>query len=275
LAANGEWSQLKEWQDQLVGGKMVGDMQTPDGIQTLMAADDSAAMSATPTAVPSSAPMGDLIADKPPEDVEIAPPVDDGLDALIMGESDDAASTAPAEPEATQPAAATDDLTKIEGVGPKIAELLNAGGITSFAQLASTPADQVKSILTAGGGSFAAHDPTTWPQQAQLAADGQWEQLQKWQDELDGGKPAAEPDDLTKVEGIGPKIAEILATAGLSTFSSLAATSADRVKEILEAAEGNFAAHDPTTWPQQAQLAANGQWEELQKWQDELDGGRA
>jgi DNA-directed RNA polymerase subunit beta' len=260
LAANGEWSQLKEWQDQLIGGKMVGDMQTPAGVETLMAADDSAAMTAAP------------VADAPAEDVELPPAADDGLDSLIMGgdsaEATSTASTAPAE-------SASDDLTKIEGVGPKIAELLGAGGITSFAQLATTPVDQVKSILTAGGGSFTVHDPTTWPQQAQMAADGQWDQLKALQDVLDGGKPLAEPDDLTKIEGIGPKIGEILTAAGLSTFGLLAATSADKVKEILEAAEGNFAAHDPTTWPQQAQMAADGNWDQLKKWQDELDGGRA
>jgi len=102
-----------------------------------------------------------------------------------------------------------------------------------------------------------------------------WDELQKWQDELDGGKPAAEPDDLTKIEGVGPKIGEILAAAGIATFSGLAGTPADKIKTILESAEGNFAAHDPTTWPQQAQLAADGQWDELKRWQDELDGGRA
>jgi len=154
LAANGEWSQLKEWQDQLVGGKMVGDMQTPAGVETLMAASDSPALTATPEAAA-------------PE--ETAPAVDDGLDSLIMGGSADAGAVtvgdvsgiADAAPVTNDPApttAAADDLTKVEGVGPKIAELLNAGGITSFAQLAATPADQVKSILTAGGGSFAAHD---------------------------------------------------------------------------------------------------------------------
>lgn len=39
-------------------------------------------------------------------------------------------------------------------------------------------------------GNFGAHDPSTWVEQAQLAADGKWDELKKWQDELDGGKPA-------------------------------------------------------------------------------------
>ena len=86
--------------------------------------------------------------------------------------------------------------------------------------------------------------------------------------------PATEPDDLKKIEGIGPKIEEILNAADIRTFTQLAETDAAKVKELLEAAGSNFAVHDPTTWPQQAKMAAEGKWEELKKWQDELDGGK-
>lgn len=86
--------------------------------------------------------------------------------------------------------------------------------------------------------------------------------------------PPAEADDLKKIEGVGPKLAEVLNGGGIQTFSQLAAKSADEVKAILEAAEGNFAMHDPTTWPKQAQLAADGKWDELTALQDELDGGK-
>ena len=84
---------------------------------------------------------------------------------------------------------AVDDLALVEGIGPKIAETLNNNGIKTFAQLASTPADKVKEILAAN--SLASHDPTTWGQQAKMAADGEWDALKKWQDELDGGKVVA------------------------------------------------------------------------------------
>ncbi|MEL6987391.1 MAG: 30S ribosomal protein S16 [Bacteroidota bacterium] len=88
--------------------------------------------------------------------------------------------------------------------------------------------------------------------------------------------PAAEvaADDLTKIEGIGPKIAETLQNGGVKTFADLAAMEPAKVKEILNAAEGNFAAHDPGTWPKQAGMAAEGKWDELKAWQDELDGGK-
>ncbi|MCL4125310.1 UNVERIFIED_CONTAM: hypothetical protein GTU68_007323 [Idotea baltica] len=84
----------------------------------------------------------------------------------------------------------------------------------------------------------------------------------------------AKPDDLTKVEGIGPAISRILVAAGINTFADLAGTDAAKVKELLTNAEGNFAFHDPTTWPKQADYAAKGEWDALTKWQDELDGGK-
>lgn len=87
-------------------------------------------------------------------------------------------------------------------------------------------------------------------------------------------KEEAKPDDLKKIEGVGPKIAELLNNAGIITFAGLASTSVDRVKEILAAAGSRYTMHDPTTWGQQAQLAADGKWDELNKLQDELDGGK-
>ncbi|RMF04327.1 MAG: 50S ribosomal protein L17, partial [Bacteroidetes bacterium] len=81
-----------------------------------------------------------------------------------------------------------DDLTKIEGVGPKIAEHLNKGGITTFADLSNASKTQLQSILDAAGPRYRMHDPSTWAQQAKLAAAGKWEELKKLQDELKGGR---------------------------------------------------------------------------------------
>ena len=81
-------------------------------------------------------------------------------------------------------------------------------------------------------------------------------------------------DDLTKIEGIGPKMAGVFTDAGVATFAALSEKTSDELKAILDAAEGNFAAHDPGTWPEQAKMAADGKWDELKKWQDELDGGK-
>lgn len=97
-------------------------------------------------------------------------------------------------PKATKPAKETkkanakDDLTIIEGIGPKIAEILTKAGIEDFAGLAVTKKSAIAEILSGAGSRFAMHDPTTWPQQAKLAAAGKWEQLKKLQDELKAGK---------------------------------------------------------------------------------------
>ncbi len=84
--------------------------------------------------------------------------------------------------------AVVDDLTKIEGIGPKIAELLKADGIETFEKLAKSGVDTVKTILDNAGKRFQMHNPKTWIEQAKLAAKGDGESLKKWQDELSGGK---------------------------------------------------------------------------------------
>ena len=85
----------------------------------------------------------------------------------------------------------------------------------------------------------------------------------------------AKGDDLKIIEGIGPKAAEALVEAGIATFAKLAATSAATVKTILEGSTSKLSHLDPTTWAQQAQLAADGKMDELKKLQDELNGGKA
>lgn len=90
---------------------------------------------------------------------------------------------------------------------------------------------------------------------------------------LPADKPAkAKPDDLRLVEGIGPKVASLLKTSGITTFAQLAATDANRIGAILREAGLPFI--DPSTWPAQADLAAAGQWESLKALQVELKGGR-
>ncbi|GJH41043.1 50S ribosomal protein L21 [Capnocytophaga sp. HP1101] len=84
---------------------------------------------------------------------------------------------------------------------------------------------------------------------------------------------SAKADDLKKIEGIGPKAAEALVTAGVDTFAKLAKKSAEDIKTILSEASSTLAHLDPQTWAAQAKLAADGKWDELKKWQDELNGG--
>jgi len=79
-------------------------------------------------------------------------------------------------------------------------------------------------------------------------------------------------DDLKKIEGIGPKIADTLAEAGVTTFAALAKMDRDAIKAILDTVS-TLKSKEPKTWPQQAALAADGKWDELEKLQDDLMGG--
>jgi large subunit ribosomal protein L21 len=88
-------------------------------------------------------------------------------------------------------------------------------------------------------------------------------------------KATKKSDDLVIIEGIGPKAAEALVAAGIDTFSKLAAASVEEVNAILDASTSKIQHLDPTTWAQQAQLAADGKMDELKKLQDELNGGKA
>lgn len=80
-------------------------------------------------------------------------------------------------------------------------------------------------------------------------------------------------DDLTIVEGIGPKIQKLFHDQGVHTWYELSQCSVERCEEILRTGGDRFRQHTPTTWPQQAKLAFEGKWDELKAWQDELDGG--
>jgi predicted flap endonuclease-1-like 5' DNA nuclease len=83
--------------------------------------------------------------------------------------------------------------------------------------------------------------------------------------------PAA-PHDLKRIEGIGPKISSVLQGAGITTFTQLAAADADQLRQILRDAGVRIA--DPTTWPEQASLAAVDRWDRLEALQATLKGGR-
>lgn len=87
-----------------------------------------------------------------------------------------------------------DDLKIIDSIGPKTEELFQADGITTWALLSQADTSRLKKILESAGPRFRMHDPETWPAQAKLAHEGQWQQLEEHQDLLRGGRPP-EPSD--------------------------------------------------------------------------------
>ena len=190
-----------------------------------------------------------------------------------------------------------DDLKKIEGIGPKIEEVLNKGGIYTYSQLYNSNRDRLKKLLTDAGSQFRMHEPESWPHQAGMANRGEWDDLETYQHSLTQEqaikainkkdskkskkgkkitklKAVSKKDDFRKIEGIGPKIQEILNNAGIETYKSLSNKSRSSIKKLLNEAGSQFRMHEPESWPQQAKLLAKGDLKGLKKYQDKLNGGR-
>jgi predicted flap endonuclease-1-like 5' DNA nuclease len=81
-----------------------------------------------------------------------------------------------------------DDLKVIEGIGPRFDAILRGAGVESFAQLAALDAEEIRTKIRDGGGKRVR--PATWPEQARLAAGGEWEALAQMQARLKGGREA-------------------------------------------------------------------------------------
>ena len=85
-----------------------------------------------------------------------------------------------------------DDLTIIEGIGPKTDELFRSHGVTGFVQVALLGVDDMRAILDKGGPHFKFANPVSWAQQALLASENRWAELKALQDELVGGVDPAD-----------------------------------------------------------------------------------
>jgi predicted flap endonuclease-1-like 5' DNA nuclease len=176
-----------------------------------------------------------------------------------------AAQSAPAAAtkEAPRPAG-PDDLTLIEGIGPKSAAALAAAGITSFAQIASMAPAELETLVKQRRVRLVG-STDTWPQQARLAASGDLTALEDFQKRIKGG---ILHDDLTEIEGIGPKAQAALYQAGIRTYQDLAQSTPDALRRILDDAE--LKTVNPQTWPEQAGLIVRDDLTGLKKLQDEL-----
>ena len=189
----------------------------------------------------------------------------------------------------------SDNLQIIEGVGPKIEGLLKDAGFGTWAALGAAKSEDLKKVLDDAGPRYRMHNPQTWSDQARLASEDKWEELVKYQKFLDAGRESTgnfnnpskveklgmkilgfsnDPEDLKIVEGIGPKIEQLLKNAKINTWAELSKTAVDTIQDILDKAGDSFRLADPGTWPKQAELAAAGKWSELSEYQDYLDGGK-
>lgn len=178
-----------------------------------------------------------------------------------------------------------DDLQIIDGIGPMTASLLQNHSIHTWRQLGSTSVPQIQSILQQGGEKFSMLNPSSWPKQARMAADGEWSKLREYLDFLQGGTAGA-PDlsakgvvvdeqgvseDLTQITGVGRKVQALLYSHGIDQWAKLATTEVNQLEEILHTAGERFRRHDPSSWPKQAELAAAGRWDDLREYQESLE----
>jgi|GEM_PF-705798 len=221
-----------------------------------------------------------------------------------------------------------DDFTAIEGIGPKINDLIHAEGVHTFRKLSEMSPSDIRKILEKAGPNYQMTRPGTWPDQAHLASHNRWSALKALQDILHGGvysgisSSAAKGEgpgdvdnhdyvvrvselekqldkyqkgselnvkrakavgfnvtykeginDFTVIEGIGPKINDLIHDDGIHTYSELALTDSTHIQKILDKAGPAFTLAKPDTWPAQSNFAAGNQWEALKAWQDVLDGG--
>jgi len=85
-----------------------------------------------------------------------------------------------------------DNLTVIEGVGPKTQAALNKSGITTYAQIAKLSADELYQIVKVENNVQIVGDAATWPKQAQFLVDGDTDGLKAYQDRLVSGREPSE-----------------------------------------------------------------------------------
>lgn len=114
----------------------------------------------------------------------------------------------------------------------------------------------------------------TIPEETEVKAETSAKSKKEKKTSAKAEKAGTTPDDLTKIEGIGKKIAALLEGENIQSFKELSKISVKKLKGILEVAGNKFQMHDPTSWPKQAKLAAAADWAGLEELQKELIGGK-
>ena len=184
-----------------------------------------------------------------------------------------AAVAAVAASDATNGHTPGDDLTQLVGIGPKAAAALTAAGISTYATLAETNEPQLRRALHEAD-MMPPGNVATWPMQASYATKGDWQGLMKHNEKAMAGKAkpaaaaaaatavAAAPDDLTQINGIGPRIQSILNEGGISTYAELEHANTGDLRSII-AVGGALPPSSLDSWPTQATYASRGDWSGL------------
>jgi predicted flap endonuclease-1-like 5' DNA nuclease len=113
--------------------------------------------------------------------------LDSCMERLAVARARNVSHVVPFDPNAAQVALGKkvlqDDLTIIEGIGPKIEGLFHNFQIKSWKALSEISVDKCQEVLDSGGEHYQVHDPASWPMQARMAYEGRWRELARWQKE--------------------------------------------------------------------------------------------
>ncbi len=153
----------------------------------------------------------------------------------------------------------------------KVANAEAAAAALAAAEAAGPPADEAEVAPVAESAPVATEPPAAKVEAAQAVATAPVAAPAPKADPAPKAAATGKPDDLKKIEGIGPKIEGLLHEAGVKTFVQVSKMTSEQFAEILT---GKVRLFFPDTWPEQATLAAADKWDELEVLQDKLDKGR-
>ena len=185
------------------------------------------------------------------------------------------------------------DLTKIRGISPEVAKVLRINGINSYGKIVEAGPDKLKQILKTGGAKFQRINPTQWPEQAALAAKGDWDGLVRWQARskelsnlrttksglekktvhqrnkrkaktLESKSSVSDKEDLTKISGVGAATQRFLNKKGIFSFSQIASMDSRQLQEVFKSGERRFQLLNTETWAEQAKAILKTKAEESQ-----------
>jgi predicted flap endonuclease-1-like 5' DNA nuclease/uncharacterized membrane-anchored protein YhcB (DUF1043 family) len=157
----------------------------------------------------------------------------------------------------TSAEAEVDDLTRINGIGPRFAAVLASAGITTYRDLAKADPAELRNIV--GVKSWQSIDTAAW-----VAEAARFEQQPRLN---------TVGDDLIRIEGIGPRYNSLLRASGITSFAQLAQTDETVLADIIKAKawqKVNYA-----EWKEQAALAATGDWAAFDELQARLNQRQA
>lgn len=165
-----------------------------------------------------------------------------------------------------------DDLTLINGIGPFIEQKLNQAGVHTYDEISrwdNTTIQRITKKIQFFPGRI---QDDNWVEQAARLSQMKLENPEAFSRQ---GNTPSNPKDLKVIEGVGPKVEELLRSRGIRTWVELAGTDVETLRNTLREAGTGFNSIDPTSWPEQARLAANGEWAKLRQYQDYLVGGKS